>query len=344
MAPGGARGIRGSEDLGYWVGELPVGCRLCMAGAKSVLFATGLCPEGCYYCPVSPQRRGRDVVYVNDVEVGEPGDVLREVADSMSEGIGITGGEPLLALDRVVEILRLLKEVFGEGFHAHLYTSGTRLDERALEILVDAGLDELRVHVIGARSLEAVKLALGFPVDVVVENPAVPGEVEELRGLISRLAELGVRYVNLNEMEFSESNAHSLALRGFRASGDGRSALGSREVALGILRWVEEGGIGVSVHFCPAIYKDVHQYPRRLNRRALATRRVFEEVEGGVVRWAEAECSGELWRLALAGLAFRVGEACYTHPRLAGALRVGTLVEALPLTPRRVLNEYPVVE
>lgn len=315
-----------------------------MAGAKSVLFVTGLCPEGCYYCPVSPQRRGVDVVYVNDVEVREPGDVVREVADSMSEGVGVTGGEPLVVLGRVVELLRLLKETFGSGFHAHLYTSGTRLDARSMELLVGAGLDELRVHVVSERSLEAVKLALGFPLDVVVENPAVPGEAGRLRELVSRLAELGVRYVNLNELEVSESNAYSLALRGFGVSGDGRSVRGSREAALEVIRWVEESGVGVSVHFCPAVYKDLHQYPRRLRRRALATRRVFEEVEGGVVRWAQAECSGELGRLVPAGLAFRVGDACYTHPRLARALGAGALVEALPLSPRRVLNVTPAVE
>ncbi len=321
-----------------------MGCRLCMAGAKSVLFVTGLCPEGCYYCPVSPQRRGRDSVYVNDVEVSEPSDVLLEVADSMSEGVGITGGEPLVVLERVVELLRLLKDSFGSRFHTHLYTSGTLLSEKTVELLVDAGLDELRVHVVSERSLEAVGLALGHPIDVVVENPAVPGETERLVELVSRLAELGVRYVNLNELEVSESNAYSLELRGFGVSRDGRSAAGSREAAAEVLRWVEESGIGVSVHFCPAVYKDLHQYPRRLSRRALATRRVFEEVEGGLVRWVRAECSGELERLVPAGLAFRVGGTCHVHPRLAKLLKSGTLVEALPLSPRRVLNEAPLVE
>ena len=79
-----------------------------MAGAKSVLFVTGVCRDSCFYCPVSRDRRGRDVVYVNEVPVGSLKDVVEEVAASMSEGVGITGGDPLLALERVVEYVKLL--------------------------------------------------------------------------------------------------------------------------------------------------------------------------------------------------------------------------------------------
>lgn len=314
-----------------------------MRGAKSVVFATGLCGVGCYYCPISQERKGNDVVYVNDVVVESSRDLVEEVAASMSEGVGITGGEPLLFLARVVEFIKLLKEVFGSGFHVHLYTSGFGLVERSLEELVSAGLDEVRVHVVSERSLEAVRLALGFPVDVVVENPAIPGDSEKLKKLVSEVSSLGVRYVNLNELEVSELNFDSLALRGFRVSSSGRSAAGSREVALEVLDWVEERGIAVSVHYCPALYKDAYQYPRRLMRRAIATRRVFEEVIGGLVKWVEADCLGGLEKLVPTGLAFKYGETCYTHPRVGASLGFGKVVEALPLTPRKALNEYLVV-
>lgn len=315
-----------------------------MNGAKSVIFATGLCGVGCYYCPISPQRKGRDVVYVNDVVVESPRDLVEEVAASMSEGVGITGGEPLLVITRVVEFIRLLKEVFGSRFHVHLYTSGVGLGEKSLEELINAGLDELRVHVVSGESLEAVKLALDFPVDVVVENPAIPGDGERLKKLVSALSSLGVRYVNLNELEVSELNLDSLSLRGFLVSSSGRSAAGSREAALEVLGWVEERGMEVFVHYCPALYKDVYQYPRRLLRRAIATRRVFEEVVGGLVKWVEADCHRGLERLVPIGLAFKYGETCYTHPKVGTSLGLGKVVEALPLTPRKALNEYLVVE
>ena len=330
--------VLGSEELGYWVGELPLGCRLCMAGAKSVLFVTGLCGVGCFYCPISGERRGRDVVYVNEVPVSDVKDLVGEVAASMSEGVGVTGGEPLEVLGRVLDYVRVLKEVFGPRFHVHLYTSGLRLDPRSMEALVNAGVDEVRVHVVSSRSLEAVRVALQYPVDVVVENPAFPEASEKLKELVLKLYELGVRYVNLNELEVSESNYLSLAIRGYRVSGSGRSVAGSREVALELLSWVAGSGLGISVHYCPATYKDLYQYPARLSRRARATRRVFEVAEWGTVKWVEVEGLEELW---LKDLAVKVGSRYATHIKLGRVLSRGVEVEALPLTPRRVLNEVP---
>lgn len=46
--------------------DLPTGCKLCLMGLKSILFITGLCNVKCFYCPVSRERIGRDVIYIND--------------------------------------------------------------------------------------------------------------------------------------------------------------------------------------------------------------------------------------------------------------------------------------
>ncbi len=34
-----------------------------------VLFVTGRCNTGCYYCPVSFEKKGRDVIYANELKV-----------------------------------------------------------------------------------------------------------------------------------------------------------------------------------------------------------------------------------------------------------------------------------
>jgi pyruvate formate-lyase activating enzyme-like uncharacterized protein len=76
------------------VGELPLGCRLCTKGSKMVLFVTGLCDSSCYYCPISQEKSGRDVVFADEMPVIDEADILFEAKAIRSEGAGISGGDP----------------------------------------------------------------------------------------------------------------------------------------------------------------------------------------------------------------------------------------------------------
>ncbi|MEM2983791.1 MAG: hypothetical protein QXL24_01105, partial [Candidatus Jordarchaeaceae archaeon] len=86
-----------------FIGELSEGCQLCIRGTKLVLFVTGLCehPPSCsWYCPISYERKGRDVTFANERLILDDNDVISEATLCSAEGTGITGGEPLLVLER----------------------------------------------------------------------------------------------------------------------------------------------------------------------------------------------------------------------------------------------------
>ena len=331
------------RHVGCWVGKLPKGCELCMKGLKSVVFVTGVCPDNCFYCPISYEKKGKDITYVNELRVRSGKDLILEVCACGSRGAGITGGDPIARLERTVSYISTLKDFFGNSFHIHLYTSGTLLTDEAMDKLVRAGLDEIRIHIIGKRSWEALRTALKYPISIGIENPAIPGAEDALKVIVAKAHNLGVDFINLNELEFSETNQYQLMLRGIKPTEGGVAALGSRETALSVLKWVKDKGLGINVHYCPASFKDNVQFRLRMLQRARITRRVYEDVtDDGLVRWVEVPADNPFAKeLRLRGLAFTIGNITYMHPRVAAALKGSfKIVEAYPVDPRRVLNAW----
>ncbi|MFP4545338.1 MAG: radical SAM protein [Methanomassiliicoccales archaeon] len=257
----------GMEGDSAHVGPLPEGCQLCRRGSKMVLLVTGRCGSRCFYCPLSSRKRGRDLVFANELMVEHEDQVIEEAGMIDAEGTGITGGDPLLVLERTLRYVRMLKGKFGEGHHVHLYTS--TVDPDAFRSLQEAGLDELRVHPSMERwgsmgkTLEELRESLDLSLGL--EVPAVPGSARALESLLREADEAGLDFVNLNELEFSETNWEALRERGMRVRGDTSSAAGGSEaLALGML----ELDLTIPRHYCSSSFKDRVQLRRRIARRA----------------------------------------------------------------------------
>lgn len=262
-----------------YTGRLPEGCKLCGRGVKLVVFITGLCIENCYYCPVSFKRWGRDVVYANEREVKKYEDLLVEAVDMEAEGAGITGGEPLLRVERVVEIVKLLKSNFTDKFHVHLYTSGRLATPQILRELEKCGVDEIRFHIIGDWGFEKVRDAVNFTsVDVGIEIPCIPGSFNLLKKIILKAEEIGVKFVNINELEASEKNVDALKTRGFSIDKRYPVVEGSLELGHKVLKWAESSGVETPIHFCTANFKDAVQTKKRMLRTALRIKKPYQKV------------------------------------------------------------------
>lgn len=210
--------------------------------------------------------------------------------------------------------------------------------------LVNAGLDEIRIHVTGSHSWRALGIAMKFSdvIDVGIENPAVPGMIKELKELVMRAHDMGVKFVNINELEFSVSNYYSLTVRGFRVKDDGVAAAESEETALELLKWVVDEGLTINIHYCPARFKDRYQFRLRMYWRGLRCRRVFEVVSNdGLVRWASIKSVNEdvIKKLYLSDAAILLGNELLTNPIIAKyVVKKYEVIEAYPTIPRRVLN------
>src|SRR3989344_649719 len=125
----------------WCAGQLSEGCQKCVQGPKLVLFITGICPQKCFYCPVSEHKFGHDVVYANEWKIKDPEnpvELLEEAKLAQATGAGITGGDPLANVERCCKYIRMLKEKFGIRFHTHLYTSLMLVTKERLQKLFDA--------------------------------------------------------------------------------------------------------------------------------------------------------------------------------------------------------------
>jgi len=248
-----------------------------------VLFITGLCGRNCFYCPVSERRRGKDAIYANEREVQSDVDLLYEARSMDALGTGITGGEPLMKLDRTLYYIELLKKTFGPAHHIHLYTSRAP-SMRVLGQLAQAGLDEIRFHppiemwdcfdhtpyYTALRNADALGLCAG------VEIPAI----KRIPAILKALAECNA-FLNLNELEFSETNCEALKARGFVPLESNYGAIGSREIAQELISNTTRG------YFCPSTSKDGIQLRERLKRKAKRLARPFDEItEDGTLVYA----------------------------------------------------------
>ncbi|MFX1580147.1 MAG: hypothetical protein ACFFBJ_10900, partial [Promethearchaeota archaeon] len=140
-----------------------------------------------------------------------------------------------------------------------------------------AGLDEIRFHP-QSGDWSGIQRAVDMGMSVGLEVPAIPGKPDVLKKLAKRADEMGVSFLNINELEASETNFDKLVSMGMRLTSlESASIEGSAAMARDVLEWSQDGLQNLSVHFCSARFKDAVQMRRRLERRLERTIRGFEE-------------------------------------------------------------------
>ncbi|HZD43518.1 MAG TPA: radical SAM protein, partial [Methanomicrobiales archaeon] len=249
-----------------------------------VLFVTGRCNRTCWYCPLGSERKDRDAIFANEKRVSSIEEIVQEAEVMSALGTGVTGGEPLLVLDRVVEFCSNLKERFGKEHHIHLYT-GSAPQEADLRRL--AGLvDEIRLHppqelwprILDTPYARSLRWAREMGFDVGIEVPALPG-LEDLAPALPLLD-----FLNINELEWGEVSGDAMRSRGLVPVDSLHNAVKNSH------RWAAPLRRHAKVHWCSSSFKDSVQLRERLKRIARNTARPFDEVtEDGTIVYGVIE-------------------------------------------------------
>ncbi|MFW6449728.1 MAG: radical SAM protein [Nanoarchaeota archaeon] len=277
--------VQNTNHYSIRAGRITQGCKRCIKGQKLVLFVTGLCPRNCWYCPLSEEKRQNDVVYANEWKTSRLQDIIKEARLTNAKGAGITGGDPLAKIERTARYIKRLKEHF-DNFHIHLYTSLQLLDQKKIEKLNKAGLDELRLHPqIDNKSLwHKIMLLKHFKGKKGIEIPSIPGQEKEIKELIDYSAKT-IDFLNLNELEITQTNRKEFKKRALNTTGYiSQSIQGSKELAQRLLSYCSKKNL--RTHFCTAKLKDAAQMKNRIKKRAKNVATEFDEItiEGMLIR------------------------------------------------------------
>jgi len=297
--------------------RLSPGCRICATGGWSCLFINGRCNASCFYCPTSQDDTGDPLT--NGIPFASPEDYAEYVALFGFTGASISGGEPLLTLDRTLAYLDAVRRRCGDSVHLWMYTNGTLLTREIATELRCAGLGEIRFD-IGATGYQLAKLqlAVGVIPTVTVEIPAVPEEEGLLRGKLTEMAAVGVQHLNLHQMRLTPYNSRRLASRPYTfVHGESVTVLESELTALRLVRFALEHGIDLPVNYCSFPYKRRFQHAAARRRGIPFVRESGEEVtQAGYLRAVGAGNVQYFEAVTLPG-------GIYKHPVVEIALPTG---------------------
>lgn len=274
-----------NESKSLYLNWLSPACRACKKGERTITsFISLKCHKNCYFC-FNPNQENYGTFRVKDH------DPIAELHERMQLGetfdhVALTGGEPLLHVEKVIDFFRFVHEKSKQTY-TRLYTAGDLLTPEILAQLKEAHLNEIRFSIKQEETSEQkeklydlMKLAKEYIPVVVVEMPIIPGTLEEMKKVLHRLEEIGVNGINLLEFCFPLHNKEEFQKRGFELKfppyetyynywyAGGLAVNESEEECLKLLQYANEQQLKLGVHYCSLENKHTGQlYQQNKNVR-----------------------------------------------------------------------------
>ncbi len=247
-------------------GKLSPGCMSCGQGTWSCIFIDCLCTANCFYCPQDRKNTEERPPTESGLTFDNAEDYVNYLEKFKFKGVSFSGGEPLLAYEKVLTYIRKIRERLGNEIYIWLYTNGDLVNKVKLKALKDAGLNEIRFDIAARKyDLKAVKTAVGIIDTVTVEIPAVPEDYLVLIKCLPRLKAIGVAHLNLHQLFPTEHCYKRFIDRGYTFLHQPTiPVLESEMTALRVIQYAVEKNIGLPINYCCSIYK--HRFQQKAYR------------------------------------------------------------------------------
>ncbi len=269
------------SDSKIYTGTLSPGCIICGEGTWSCMFINGLCTAHCFFCPQDRKMKKERLPLIEEgIIFTKPRDYVNFLEKFGFKGVGFSGGEPLLIFEKLLAFIKQIRLYFKDEMYLWIYTNGDLVTRDKVRLLKKTGLNEIRFN-ISARGydLHCVELAVGSIDTVTVEIPAIPEDFEIVRKSLSRMRDIGVKYLNLHQLSTKNFNYKNYINRNYTFLHHPSVPIAESELtALKLFQYALDKKIILPINYCSASYK--HRFKGKGARMRVASfvREDFEEV------------------------------------------------------------------
>jgi len=205
--------------------ELSKGCQnACKKGSWLCIYLSFYCNRQCFFC-----TQNRDELRLDEnkslwsfEEMGLPNiEMFKEkmnINKDVVKGISFTGGEPFLQLDKtfennkgIYEWLDVINSInWKERPYLWVYTNGDHVNENNVNKLIRKGINEIRFDLAASnysdKIFKKMEMVRKKVFKLGVEVPVLSNQLDKLIGSLKRMEDIGVDYLNLHELQYTQNN------------------------------------------------------------------------------------------------------------------------------------------
>lgn len=236
------------------------GCMACKTGGWLCVFIGTKCNCTCPHCPNSMVNGEVDISSIYSGVEADIDAILTVLEKPYYKGVGISGGEPLLYMDRLIEWVTKIRAKFPEMYIWN-YTNGVFATEENLKRLANAGLDEIRFDLAAddysQQVLDNLKTAVRLIPSVGIEVPVLVEQYSNLIKAIDFADSIGVKYLNLHDL-YINNTINKDGLGGYilsydKISGIQRDIHSSTILIYKIFRYIKDHNLHIIPNDCTLI-------------------------------------------------------------------------------------------
>lgn len=184
------------------------GCMICKTGAWLCTFIGTKCNCFCPNCPNDMVNFGIDISTAHMYGEADIDRILTILEHPVYKGVAISGGEPLLYVDKLVDWISKIRTKFPDMYIWH-YTNGVLATEENLKRVAAAGVNEVRFDLAAdnysLQVLENMERAVRIIPSVGIEVPVILEQYNDLIKAIDFADSVGVKYINLHDLYVPDS-------------------------------------------------------------------------------------------------------------------------------------------